>query len=347
MRNVSSPQGSDGRAVAIAVIDDLAAQGLAFTAANYELWLNYRTRSDPELARAIERALSEVEPITQADCDGLYERHFVQTRLSAEMVETSGSLSRELAEVLACLRRAGETTTAYGDALDAAALRADPAASLQDFSAMVRELVAATRTMTAHQRELATQIAHSAAQVESLQTSLSIVKTEALTDALTGIANRRRFDAALSHQLRAGSNAPVSLILADIDHFKRINDTWGHPIGDQVIRYVAKTLARLTPAQGLTARHGGEEFAILLPGAPLKDAHMLAEAMRAAIRAVKVTKRSTAETIGTVTASFGVAQWRANETEAAFLSRADDELYRAKTSGRDRVAPEAARADAA
>ncbi len=158
------------------------------------------------------------------------------------------------------------------------------------------------------------------------------VKAQAATDGLTGVANRRAFDSALEHEIsrakREGS--PLSLILVDIDHFKRLNDEYGHQAGDDALREISQTLARVSRAGELVARYGGEEFGILLPGIELDDAAVAAERLRAAVEE--------ASTQPAVTASFGVATMRGGAIDGERLIRAaDSALYEAKLQGRNRV----------
>ena len=147
-------------------------------------------------------------------------------------------------------------------------------------------------------------------------------------DGLTGLANRRALIAALDERL-AGA-APFCVALADIDHFKAINDTHGHGVGDEVLARVAESLRAAAGGCGLLARHGGEEFAWLLPGLDLDAALPLCEALRAAVAG--------APAVLPVTLSIGLAQRHPDDDKASLLQRADLALYAAKHAGRNRVA---------
>ena len=179
------------------------------------------------------------------------------------------------------------------------------------------------------------------------------MRQDSLVDALTTLANRRAFDRRLASCLAADvavlgglpQGAPVSLLMIDIDHFKRVNDSYGHSFGDQVLRAVAQVLKALTPDGGMAARVGGEEFALLLPGVGLAPARALAEKVRATVAASRV-RRKGGDADEHITVSLGVAQYLqgnpgrgvvADEPAASFLERADRALYAAKQAGRDRV----------
>jgi diguanylate cyclase (GGDEF)-like protein len=182
------------------------------------------------------------------------------------------------------------------------------------------------------------ELARLARELEDTNRQLAVanVRLRALSylDGLTGVANRRRFDEALEEVCAA--REPVSLVLIDLDHFKRLNDSHGHQHGDEALRAVAALLAERTETRGgLAARFGGEEFAWLLPGVDLDAAKAEAEAFRSTVREAAI-RHDDAEG-GIVTASLGVAASNGATTPLSLVAAADAALYRAKSAGRDRV----------
>ncbi|MFZ5575148.1 MAG: GGDEF domain-containing protein [Pseudomonadota bacterium] len=155
-----------------------------------------------------------------------------------------------------------------------------------------------------------------------------------LTDPLTGVANRRHLDDRLAMELARQTRygQPLSVILTDIDHFKQINDTYGHAAGDAVITAFARTLEASIRSTDFLARYGGEEFVLLLPNTEAGEAAALAERMREAVRHIRVPGSG----LG-ITASFGVTLARRGESMSEVLSRADEAMYLSKAGGRDRV----------
>jgi diguanylate cyclase len=158
-------------------------------------------------------------------------------------------------------------------------------------------------------------------------------------DALTGLANRRSFDAALDREIDrvARSGEPALLLMLDIDHFKRVNDSYGHKVGDLVIRAVAEGLADCVRPMDLPARVGGEEFAVILPNCPPAFGQTVAERIRVRVES-KIISASPSQQLG-VTVSVGGAyapQW-VRSTPALWCERADLQLYRAKSEGRNRT----------
>jgi len=155
----------------------------------------------------------------------------------------------------------------------------------------------------------------------------------ATTDELTGVKNRRRFreDFEMHASLAAREHLPLSVVMLDVDHFKKYNDAFGHPAGDLALRFVAQTLREGVRLQDVVARYGGEEFVILLPATGTTAALELAERLRSAIEQHSGMERA-------VTASFGVATADAGASDAKTLvEQADQALYNAKRSGRNRV----------
>ena len=165
-------------------------------------------------------------------------------------------------------------------------------------------------------------------------------RDEALLDALTGVLNRKGFDRRLDRLLseQPAGDAGHGLVMLDIDHFKQVNDTHGHLVGDRVIQAVGEILRAAVPAGDCAAaRYGGEEFAILVPNATLDRTAQIAEDVRLRTKAMKIRDRRTQDVVLTITISGGVAAWRPGDDAAALVQRADAALYQSKKAGRDRV----------
>lgn len=162
---------------------------------------------------------------------------------------------------------------------------------------------------------------------------INALLTEADTDVLTGLNNRRKTERLLVNEFDRAMRykRPLSVIIIDIDHFKRVNDTFGHPVGDVVLATVARRIRRRMRVSDHFGRWGGEEFVLICPETPMREATLVADRMRRTIKHRVIGK------VGYVTASFGVATYSRHRDYDALVDEADAQLYNAKHLGRDRV----------
>ncbi len=172
---------------------------------------------------------------------------------------------------------------------------------------------------------------------QKLQEANERLKSVAITDELTGLYNRHFFEQKIEVEIERADreNVQLSLIIFDLDHFKRVNDTWGHPIGDEVLKQTAKVTSSLIRSGDVLCRIGGEEFAVILPKTKLRSAVAVAEKLR------KVLDSDLHPQVGRVTGSFGVAERVKAESFRRWFKRADDALYRAKNQSRNCVVADA------
>ena len=260
-------------------------------------------------------------------------------RLSEEIRDAGAVLNRELTSVSDAIAAAKQSQAAYGVTLaDASASMNDDAAPA-DLKSLVTGLTAATSKVQRENLTLERRLETSTKEVARLREHLEQVRRDAMTDALTNLANRKEFDEEL---LRACDEAdksrkPLTLAVLDIDHFKRFNDTWGHQTGDQVLRYVASVIGRISKNPRVAARYGGEEFAIIFPSESTSLVEAALNAMREEVGTRALRRRSTNDELGAVTISAGLAQRRPGESGSSLLDRADGALYASKRAGRNRV----------
>src|SRR4029077_9001592 len=187
-------------------------------------------------------------------------------------------------------------------------------------------------------KSLEGELQKSSEQVVELRGKLDDVRKESLTDPLTGISNRTACETWMDAALEAVvEGETVSLMMCDIDHFKKFNDTWGHQTGDQVLRLVAACLSENTKGRDTAARYGGEEFSVLLRGTSLAAATKVADQIRATVETKKLVKKSTGDILGTITIPIGVPQFGRSEGVESVVRRPDACLYGAKHHGRNLV----------
>jgi diguanylate cyclase len=335
--------GPEGVLLGHRTIDEMGRQVLPVSPQNYEVWLTYLTNASPDLRQAVNKLIASGRPISSDDMEQIYERFFSTTHLSTQVLETGTRIAHEIADALDALKRADATTERYGATLNVAAdsLQNSPIDG-DALKRLINVLTSATAEMSKQNSSLSRKLAGSSQEMEKLRSSLRQARSEALTDALTGVANRKLFDETLRlcKEEADTEKTELALLLGDIDNFKSFNDTWGHQTGDQVIRFVASALTKFALPDHLVARYGGEEFAVIMPRTSLRDAGRIADQMRTAIEAKRLVRRSTNETIGAVTVSFGAAVYAPGETVGTLISRADECLYMSKHRGRNRVSLE-------
>jgi diguanylate cyclase len=334
--------GQKGIDLATAAIAAMAGQSITPTPENYAVWLCYLAKSKQELTTEMDQLIASGRPLDDRVCDTLYETYFEDITVGSRLLKAGGKIAAEMQDVVRDLKDVGEHTKAYGKQLRVAQTELARTDDRENTIGVVETLVGATNVMASKSDELEGRLMESGREIEMLREQLEIVKVEASTDALTGVANRKEFEtrlAELAAQADTGAG-PLSLIMCDIDYFKRINDSFGHQTGDQVIRFVASVMDRAKPSDGLVARIGGEEFAMLAPNTSRQAAASLAEQIRIAVESKRLVRRSTNIDLGQITVSLGVAQRRPNEKTTFQIERADKALYESKRTGRNKVSVE-------
>lgn len=293
---------------------------------SYAVWYDHVAGRNAALSAEIERLTADGGRLDEAAIDRLYRHHVADDRLHLAEVVADG-LGGMLQTMGDSARAAGSHSERFDSALEGwqRALESGEAAD----PARVAEMRHDTLTMRQATGTLRDQLAGAHAEVARLRGELARLREEALSDGLTGLANRRAFDQRMA-------DADGCLLLADIDHFKQVNDRWGHLFGDQVLRSVAQGLRACTDGGLFVARIGGEEFAVLLPQAGLAAAQALAERIRGTVAGSRI--RRGGESLGQITISLGIADRRPQETPQQWFQRADRALYAAKAGGRNRAA---------
>lgn len=336
------PRGSDSRLHRHAneAWKILNRHNIAPTARNYELFLHLQQGAAPTLARQLRELLERGTP-SDAELEEMHRRHLSPEFDLDAMADGSQALEREAQALVERMTGGRDGLTEYGQVLDLWNKRLGHTSTVQALVQAVAALASETAKASQRNRELERELTASTRRIAKLRTSLSDVRQRAAVDDLTGVANRRAFETRLRRLIARAkeSGGPAfCVVLLDVDHFKRFNDTYGHQTGDAVLRLIARLLADHVQPADMVARYGGEEFALLLSGADSGTAARLAQRIRNALRGRRLIKRETAEEIGHVTVSAGVAQHTADEGMGALVARADRALYEAKRNGRDQVA---------
>ena len=289
------------------------------------------TEPGPELANLAHSCLKTCETYL------LEAREFVKNR-EAELLDLIGLFRRTAAALV------GDTSD-FGDQLLATSEKISRMAQVEDVRELKRLLTAEAqtlRTAVEAKRHRDEEVYNKlSTRVEMLQSRLSKAEAEATIDPVTRVMNRGGFDRAIQRAAATAgqSQAPLTLVMVDIDHFKSVNDTHGHPIGDRVLLNTANWLVQAVRNTDVVARYGGEEFAVIMAGARMGQVE---ERLTSALKALAADKFEYDTETGEkrtlrYTASVGVAELGAGETALDLIRRADDALYEAKNRGRNRV----------
>ncbi|SDG95331.1 diguanylate cyclase [Propionivibrio dicarboxylicus] len=314
----------------------MSRQAVPFHPVSYCLWYEYVAGINPPLRAAIDEFIGRGQTLTNASAEELF-RTYVAERdqrvahhVATGFKKVMDDVSQDAASAGASAHRFGTTLARWTEEQEAAS--AVPSAEIDTLLSGTREMQEAITTLQA-------RLDASQKEIEKLQQDVTRAREEALADELTGLMNRRGFEMTLASCLgdEASEGHGTCLLFADIDHFKRVNDTYGHLMGDKVLRAVAQILRANVKGKDTAARFGGEEFVVLLPDTRIDGALSVAEKIRSTIEGCRIRRTDTQQEMAQVTVSFGVASYCPGESAETFLARGDAALYAAKCKGRNCV----------
>lgn len=331
---------SKARTYADKAMARMTKNGLPPNPSIFELWYVYESGQDAEVTRAIDIMMAGNHDMSEERCIELHNR-LLNTSLRSEeaLTKAEGLVAETITNVSSAATAVKDKTQGYSNELQNAGTAFSSAKTAEEMKNVAAEMMLRARKMVEENKALEVRLNQSASVMEQLREEMESVRKEAMTDALTGIANRKLFDVEFYRMVNEAhaENKPLSLLVVDIDFFKSFNDNYGHQVGDQVLKLVARTLKDGVKGRDLPARYGGEEFVVVLPDTKLDSAEIVGNALREALAAKDIQNRATGERLGRITMSVGAAQLGPNERPAELIERADAALYSSKHNGRNKV----------
>jgi len=320
------------------VLPRIAAHGGHYGPAAYSVWYEYLAGLNQPLNAELDKRLQEPDKLAPPDIDQLYQQ-FVSGREQREAAKIQNGLSELLGKLAGVAAATGQGTADYARALEECERELASIGDAEGLQRVLKSLVQSTAAAHDAAEKVQTELQSSRAELQQLRDSVGNLQSEAQSDPLTGLHNRRGFERTVAELYGEGGDGlgKCALLMADIDHFKKVNDSYGHLIGDQVIKAAAQVLKSAIKGRDIVARFGGEEFVVLLPDTPAQGALALAEQIRTAFGKLRIRRQGSDELIAQVSISIGVATPLADESVEHAIDRADQALYRAKNEGRNCV----------
>ncbi len=323
------------------VLPLMTQHGVPATPHNYTVWYQYVAGDNPALSAQIDDMMRRHAHFTPEINESLYAEYSSECDIS-HLLHIRQEVEQIVVETGDSLSSTEDHAKQFGKSLEKFTEACQQEPSIQSFSALLNSVLKETREMHSTAEMMRRSFEDKCAEIKTLQKELEEVRRQATLDSLTGLANRSTFMSALERTIRefAEGGKAFCLVMFDIDFFKRINDTYGHIVGDNVIRYIGDLLRRNIKGKDTACRYGGEEFALLLPDTPLVGAQRLAENIREGLAGSTLVRTGTREPLGRVTLSAGVVCYREEEDYLTLIDRADRALYRSKHNGRNLVTVE-------
>ena len=305
---------------------------------NFALWYTYVSHRTPKLNQELDKTIAQFDTCPADISADLFRRYVID-----DEVDFAQHVQQNLSKIIGNLSQQTEHTLKdeqnFENQLQKGLEELQAGSDDNGIEKVVYQLIQHTKDASKVAEQFRDEISKANSEIDQLRRELTELAEQASLDSLTQLDNRRSFDKEIKRlAAEACSNGtPLCLLLSDIDHFKKCNDTYGHVVGDKVLQSFAKVLTHVCDEVGFPARYGGEEFVVLLPNYSLDSAIQVAEEIRNITQNMKIKQRGSDQEIDRITTSVGVAQYKPHEDIQDYIGRADSALYQAKENGRNRV----------
>tara|TARA_R110000772_G_scaffold108567_2_gene211632 strand:+ start:215 stop:1282 length:1068 start_codon:yes stop_codon:yes gene_type:complete len=320
------------------VFDLIDRHGTPPSPQTYALWYAYVSGNDPLLVARVDELIAAKGELSPYDIESIHWELVATGAGDAATMHIGDAIEREIESVLGIIRQGAASNDVFHASLSAVGSRIPDSPSVDELAGLISRLVEDNRRMAETTLELSQGLSESQKQLEALNKELDEAQSQSLKDPLTAIPNRRAFAKRLDENIisAARSGKTLCVAMADIDHFKKVNDDYGHLAGDAFLKMFATLITRNIKGQDMVARIGGEEFAIILPQTDLIAAYNLFVRIKSVLKASELLLDD-GSCISGVTASFGVACHEPGMSANDLIDQADKFLYEAKNAGRDKV----------
>lgn len=306
---------------------------------NFAVWYHYVAGISVELNEEID-ILTRKRKLFDTDLNLRLYKSYVCNASVESFEHINSNLLRLIAETSLSVDATNEKVTEAGDNFSNKLSELDTDENPKNLKDILLEVMLETKQLADISQDLKNKLDDSRKEMEALRNEMKNVRVAVNMDALTGLLSRSGFETILNELIEEAPIRSACLVLLDIDHFKRVNDTFGHLIGDKVIKYLASMLKKHAPEHYYLARFGGEEMAIVMPNTSLKAAFSFMDKIRIIMENSQLKYKNDTAQLGKVTFSAGIATLQETDTAYSLIERADNALYKAKDSGRNKVVTE-------
>ncbi len=314
----------------------------SLTPENYTIWYTYFIQSDKNLNSEIDKEISSKKVFTDAVSVELYEKYFKQKDNFKRIQELNLKTKDLIQEVINDICETANITSNYKAKLKKYSRKLGKVENTGHIRAIVEGIIKDTNDLETSYKNVKERLDLHKTETVELKQRLEKTEEEAAVDSLTSLFNRRAFDDKIKKLYDDFNNlgTPFSILMIDIDFFKKFNDKYGHSIGDEVLKLIGAIIRNNLKGKDFPARYGGEEFIVLLAETSLENSYAVAEDIRKKIAKNKVKIVKTGEFLDQITVSMGTAVVNSEDTVAILLDRVDAALYLAKRMGRNNVKTE-------